>query len=379
MARKQFLFASGGWARVFFALALVAVGLSGIALAGQEAPPAATEPMPPAMPMEKGTPLIVKVAVNYVDVESFDENAGTFKGTVDVRLRWEVPSLKQADDALTDPPKVYRGDDAKAQLANMWVPNIEIVNEKGDPTYQNLGLRIFPNGNVEMIKRISGEFATPFEVTRFPFDRQVLQIEPAIRNQTTDAVVLQFDQDDLDFSYANPDASLNGWTMKTVSLKAEPLKGWYGAMHTRVVAALTVQRLPASVLASIFIPLFASLLIPLLAIWLNHMEDGVFAIETFELVNLIIGGLFAVIALNFTVNQSYSVLSLGDNPVNRLFALNYTALFLALLINVLFYRFKVIEGLFGRWVQEQVYLYLLWAIPVMVFVMASSVVLVAMA
>jgi hypothetical protein len=379
MAKKKSVLGSSGWKRSFLALALVAVGLGGLAFAGQETPPAATTPMPPAMPMEKGSPLIVKVAVNYVDIESFDENASTFKGTVDVRVRWEVPSLAQPEDAQTDPPKVFRGDDAKAQLANIWVPQIDIVNEKGDPTYTNLGLRIFPNGDVEMIKRITGEFATPYEVTRFPFDRQVLQIEPAIRNQTTDAVVLQFDQDDLDFSYANQDASLAGWTLKTVALKAEPIKGWYGAMHTRVVSALKIQRLPGAILASIFIPLFASLLIPLLAIWLNHMEDGVFAIETFELVNLIIGGLFAVIALNFTVNQAYSVLSTGDNPVNRLFALNYTALFLALLINVLFYRFNVVEKVFGRWVQEQVYLFLTWAIPLLVFTMAGAVVLVAMA
>jgi len=378
MAKKTVL-RSGGWKRSLLALALVALGLSGLAFAGQEEPPAATTPMPPAMPMEKGTPLIVKAAVNYVEIESFDENAGTFKGTVDVRLRWEVPSLRQPADAQTDPPKVFRGDEAKAQLANVWVPQIDIVNEKGDPSYTNIGLRIFPNGNVEMIRRITGEFATPYEVTRFPFDRQVLRIEPAIRNQTTDMVVLQFDQNDLDFSYANPDASLAGWTLKTVALTAEPMKGWYGAMHTRVVAALTIQRLPGAVLASIFIPLFASLLIPLLAIWLNHMEDGVFAIETFELVNLIIGGLFAVIALNFTVNQAYAVLSTGDNPVNRLFALNYTALFLALLINVLFYRFNVVEKLFGRWVQEQVYLFLTWAIPLLVFTMAGSIVLVALA
>ena len=38
----------------------------------------------------------------------------------------------------------------------MWVPQIDIVNEKGDPAYTNLGLRIFPNGDVEMIKRITG-------------------------------------------------------------------------------------------------------------------------------------------------------------------------------------------------------------------------------
>ncbi|MEJ0028681.1 MAG: hypothetical protein WDN01_21865 [Rhizomicrobium sp.] len=376
---KRSFLKGGGTKRSLLALALIALGLGGIAFAGQEPPPATTTAMPPTMPMEKGTPLIVKVGVAFVDLESFDENAGTFKGTVDVRLRWEVPSLRRPDEEQTDPPKVYRGDDAKAQLATIWVPAIEIANEKGDPTYTNLGLRIFPSGDVEMIKRITGEFATPYEVTRFPFDRQKLQIEAAIRGQTSDQVVLQYDQDDLDFSQADPDASLNGWSIKTVALTSQPLKGWYGAMHTRAVASLTVAREPGSVLASIFIPLFASLLIPLLAIWLNHMEDGKFGIETFELVNLIIGGLFAVIALNFTVNQAYEVLSTGDNPVNRLFALNYVTLGLSLLINVVFYRFDVVEKLFGRWVQEQAYLYLTWAIPVLVLTMASAIVLVAMA
>ncbi|MEJ0043786.1 MAG: hypothetical protein WDM81_16910 [Rhizomicrobium sp.] len=365
--------------RTLFAFLLLALGIGGFALAGQDEPPPPATAMPPAMPMEKGTPLVVKAAVAFVEIESFNENESTFKATVDVRLRWEQPSLRQPDDAQTDPPRVFRGDDAKAQLATLWVPQIEIVNEKGEPTYTNLGLRIFPDGTVEMIKRITGEFATPYEVTRFPFDRQKLVIEPAIRNQTADQVVLQFDQDDLDFSQVNPDAELNGWTLKTIALKSEPIKGWYGAMHTRVAAALTIARQPGSVLASIFIPLFASLLIPLLAIWLNHMEDGKFAIETFELVNLIIGGLFAVIALNFTVNQAYEVLSSGDNPVNRLFALNYVTLGLALAINVLFYRFNVVEKLFGRWVQEQVYTYMSWAIPVLVLTMASAIVLVAVA
>ena len=58
---------------------------------------------------------------------------------------------------------------------------------------------------------------------------------------------------------------------------------------------------------------------------------------------MIIGGLFAVIALNFTVNSVYQVLGSGDNPVSRLFALNYVALGVSLLVNVLLFRFGVVE------------------------------------
>src|SRR5688572_21013674 len=131
-------------------------------------------------------------------------------------------------------------------------------------------------------------------------------------------------------------------------------------------------------MASIFLPLFASLLIPVLAIWLNRVEDGRFQIETFELTNILIGGLFAVIALNFTVNSVFQVLSSGDNPVNRLFALNYLTLGISLLVNVLLFRFQVVGRGLGQYVQEQFYLVLVWAIPLLALTMAASILLVAL-
>ena len=86
----------------------------------------------------------------------------------------------------------------------------------------------------------------------------------------------------------------------------------------------------------------------------------------------------AVIALNFTINSMYQVLSSGDNPVNRLLTLNYITLGVSLLVNVLMFRFGVVERWFGRYVQEQLYFFLIWAIPLLVLTMASAVVLVAL-
>ena len=64
-----------------------------------------------------------------------------------------------------------------------------------------------------MIRRTSAEFSTSFEVERFPFDRQKLRIEVAVRDQKADAVALEFEQDDLDFSRAAANATLDGWTI----------------------------------------------------------------------------------------------------------------------------------------------------------------------
>lgn len=95
------------------------------------------------------------------------------------------------------------------------------------------------------------------------------------------------------------------------------------------------------------------------------------------MINIIIGGLFAVIALNFTVYSTYVVLADGDNTVNRLFALNYLALAVSLLINISFARFNIVAGLFGPWAQEQAYSVLMWLIPIVVMVLASALLLAA--
>ena len=332
-----------------------------------------------SLPMDKGLPVLVKVAIGYVDVVSFDENNSTFQGSVDVRLRWEDLRLRLPLVQAKDPPRVFRGEEAAAEIEKIWVPDGDIANQIGDATAADFGLRIFPDGRVELLRRVTAEFATDYDVSQFPFGTQKLQVRFAMHRQTANQVVLEYDQDDLDFSRPAATAGLDGWNLRFVNLRVEPLPGWYGASHATVTASLEITREPGPIVAGIFIPLLASLLIPLLAIWLNRLEDGFFQIETYELVNIIIGGLFAVIALNFTVNSVYQVLERGDNPVNRLFALNFVTLAVSLAINILLVRFRFVEGAFGRYVQEQLYLFLVWAIPVLVLTTAVSVILVALA
>jgi hypothetical protein len=124
---------------------------------------------------------------------------------------------------------------------------------------------------------------------------------------------------------------------------------------------------------------FASLLIPLMAIYMNKVEDGDFQIDTFELCNIVIGGLFAVIALNFTVNSTYPMLGVADNTVTRLFGLNYLGLGAALAIIIALFRFDLVKRAFGKYVQEQLYLCIVWAGPVLVLGTAIALLLVAMA
>jgi hypothetical protein len=331
------------------------------------------------LPTGRGLPVVVHVGVVVVQLGSVDENEDAFEATIDLRTTWSDPRLGYAAEEAPGGMRRFRGDEVAARLAEMWAPDTRLANLEGEPSHQVRGLRIAPNGDVELLERTTARFLTHFDVTRFPFDRQRLAIELLSERDPRDLVSLVFRQDDLDFTRVAPGVAADGWTARFVSLDREVVRGWHGESHDSVRASLEVQRWAGQSAAPIFIPLLASLLIPLLAMWLNRYEDGEFKIEAFELANVIVGGLFAVIALNFTVNSALATLGTGDNTVTRLFSLNYLTLAVSLLINLLMFRYRVVGKRFGRFVEEQVFLFATWAVPLLAVASAVAFVLVAYA
>jgi hypothetical protein len=345
--------------------------------------PEATPPPPPkslsSLPIDKGLPVIVRMALRYVEVTSIEEAEATYTATVDLRLRWQDLRLQYPPESAPQGFLQFRDEAAAAKMAEIWTPAVSLWNLSDKPSQQVHGLRIFPDGQVEMMVRTRATFETPFDVERFPFDRQGLQVEVVSSRESVQRLSLEFEQEDLDFSQAPASSELQDWVTGVVSLKRDLVEGWYGEYLARVTVSLAVQRRAARASAPIFIPLLASLLIPLLAIWLNRIEEGEFQIEAFEQGNIIVGGLFAVIALNFTLNAEYGTLGASDNTVRRLLALNYLALALSLIVNLVLFRFNLPMRWFGRYVQEQVFLFLSWAVPLLVLATAVATLLIAMA
>ena len=266
------------------------------------------------------------MGLRYVEVDSIDETEAAYTATVDLRLRWQDLRLQYPPESAPQGFLEFRDEAAAAKIAEIWTPVVSLQNLSGEPSQQMRALRIFPDGRVEMMVRTTATFETPFEVERFPFDRQRLQVEVVSRRESVERLSLEFEQEDLDFSQPPDSNELRDWVPGVVSLKRDVVNGWYGEYLSRVTVSLAMQRRAGGSAALIFVPLLASLSIPLLAIWLNRMEEGEFQIEAFEQANVIVGGLFAVIALNFTLNAEYGMLGSTDNTVRRLFTLNYLAL-----------------------------------------------------
>jgi hypothetical protein len=319
-----------------------------------------------SLPLGKGLPVMVRVGLYFQRITAFEDNEGTFTGTVDMRLRWEDPRLRYPAETTPRGFQESRGPKADEKLKEVWVPRVVFTNLKESPSYETTSLRIFPDGWVELMQRTTGKFVVPIDSGAFPFDKQTLGVEVTVRRETTGEASLVVLQEDIDFSRPAQDLSIKGWTPGLVQIRRYTQPGWYGEFHSGLVVGLTVARNPGNVVATVFVPLLASLLIPLLAIWMNSTEAGEFKIDTFELGNIIVGGLFAVIALNFTINAAYSSVATGDNTVTRLFGLNYVTLGVGLAVVVLLYRYNLPMRLCGRYVQEQMFSYLSWAVPLLV-------------
>lgn len=329
------------------------------------------------LPLGKGLPVMVRVGLRFQDITDFNDSERTFVGTVDMRLRWEDPRLRYPAERTPRGFQEYRGAKAEEKMKQVWIPGVAFPNLKGAPAFQTDSLRIFPNGWVELMERTTGTFDVPVDCDNFPFDTQTLGVEVTVRRETTSEASLIFLQEDLDFSEAAKAIKIDGWKPGIVTITRTTIAGWYGEFHSGLVVGLKVARESRKVVAPIFIPLLASLLIPLLAIWMNQTIEGEFTTPAFELANVIVGGLFAVIALNFTVNAEFKSVAGGDNMVTRLFGLNCLTMAASLAIVVFLYRYNVPLRLFGHLVQEQMFHYLSWAVPALVFGTALAFILVS--
>lgn len=335
------------------------------------------EPDLTAIPVAGGLPVMVNIGVFVVELQAFDDVKGEFEATTDLRLRWMDPRLRFRGTGAVSKYVEYRGKEAEERLGKLWVPNVDVANRAETSGYVGRRLRLFSDGQIETIVRSTGRYKIDVNVQNFPFDVQSLKQTMVVRDQTTDEVMLHFDREDEEFSRAAADVAFESWQIGDVDLDADLAGGWNGDRYARVTASLLVKRATSTGLTTIFIPLLASLLIPLLTLWMNRATHDGFEIEAFELANMGIGGLFSVIALSFAVASSYSSIAGSDNTVTRLFALNYATLAISLGVVVLLFRGNLVLRCFGPYVHEQVFRFVLWAVPLLTLCTALSFVLVA--
>ncbi len=331
------------------------------------------------MPTDVPLPIPVSLGLRVIRVDGIREADGTFEATIDLRLSWTDPRLAFDPSTQGTRRRLYGGRQAHQRMSEIWDPGIQFENlrdQRGQVVDE--ALWVDDHGLVEWVRRYRGQFEANFDVSNFPIDRQVLPFIFLSAEHDRHQVVLVDDAAATAFSDSAA-VSLDGWQVGTEEVITDLVTHWNGTTHSQVRYTITAQREPGDYIAPIFTPIAAVILVPILAIWLNRWHDGRFAIESFEFMNIAVGGLFATIALTLAVYSSYPFLADGRNVVGRLFTLNYVLLAVSgVIILVLFRNQRGHHPPFSPGVAVELFRAACWIMPAIAVTAVAAIVITAL-
>ncbi len=162
----------GRWLTTLFVLILFSIEIfsASIAIAQQDqptdsAPLSAAQNAPSVVSVE--TVQVRRVKVNFFinSIHNIDDESGTYAIDFWLDLFWRDPVLDGKTVSNVDP-------------ALLWKPQIEALNSNDlIVLYESYSDSFEPDTNVYLSRRLVGTFTNAFDLSRFPFDSQLLTIQ----------------------------------------------------------------------------------------------------------------------------------------------------------------------------------------------------------
>ena len=128
--------------------------------------------VPPRQPTE------VSIAAYLIGLSRVSEPSvafTTFDAEMYIAVSWQDPRLAFSSD--TGVARVFQEEEAAEKLSEIWSPDPEIQNEVEQRETESIELQIFPDGTVEYEERFGAVIHAEFDLARFPFDKQILELE----------------------------------------------------------------------------------------------------------------------------------------------------------------------------------------------------------
>jgi hypothetical protein len=156
---------------VLFALAIVLVAgaMRPAAIRAAQTPTGiATDPILQP-PFEDGHPIDVTIGLHVVNLASIDEVSEQFQLDGYMFEQWVDKRLAYTPVGLQDQSRNYE----KGQI---WTPQLEMINASSPRSRDEVSITVSPDGTVRYVERFVVTLSSRFELRRFPFDRQRLEI-----------------------------------------------------------------------------------------------------------------------------------------------------------------------------------------------------------
>jgi len=238
---------------------------------------AAAAPPPPSynfadLDLPRGeAPLPVLIDFQLLHLHAIDDEAEAFEFSGMLTLGWHDPG--QAFDPATTgaPEKVFSGDFQFNEVAPGWFPQVVLVNALQAPESQGVLVRVRPDGTSTVQQLLHARARSQFQLRRYPFDSQRLQLEFEILGFGAQEVQL------LPAAATAPPLRSRieppEWRLRAVRLApGEPAAT--GATPGRVVLAIDIERRSFFMLRLVLLPLGLIVALSWVVFWMDRSSLG---------------------------------------------------------------------------------------------------------
>jgi hypothetical protein len=226
-------------------------------------------------PPGDGGPVVVWTSFVFHDINDIDDEAETVEFTGVLTLTWRDP--RQAFDPVeaNAKEKIYTGNFQFNEISPGWYPQVVLVNAAG--LYQSSGvlLRVQPDGSSTLVQTLNAVAEVDFDLRRFPFDGQRLDLVFEVLGFDRDEVLMELRPGDppmLEGGMQVPQWSIRG-ASASVRDRPAPYAGVQG-VSSAFVASVIAARQPIYVIRLVVLPLIVIVLLSFAVFWMDRSTLG---------------------------------------------------------------------------------------------------------
>ncbi len=279
---------------------LASFGPSGVAVAEDVSPAACSRveydaAAPAGRPPNRTGPTLVGAGIFVTELRNIDAVADDFLFRGYVRATWCDPREGfPPDGGAFGDERLFLGPRADEKMDGMWTPAGYPVNQVSELTMSERVLRIRSDGTVSQDVNISVRLDADYDLRRFPFDRQTLEVQ--VESFTWDRDHLQWLADDTITGFADG-LEIPEWRIVEVGSRVEEVSVIRGsAPFHRYTLFIEVQRKTGFYMWKVILPLLIIVALSWSVFW---MTDERFAGRS----RISATGVLTIVAYQFVIAE----------------------------------------------------------------------------
>jgi len=222
----------------------------------------------PTSPPNPNGPTLVGIGIFANQLRSLDavRDQYTFRGHL--KATWCDPRLAFDPNEAGSDERVFFDADAKRQRDVIWLPGGFPANRSGSFETTERVVRIFPDGTVYNDLNLSIQLHAAFDLRRFPFDSQQLELIIDSFRWSADEMVFVPDPTTAGFA---PDFSIQEWEIEGVNGHAEEFVPLRSAVpNSRFIYEIRVSRRAGFYLWKVMLPILIIVALSWSVFWISH-------------------------------------------------------------------------------------------------------------